>query len=203
MEQKSAAIQSNRSQSQRTRSNGIKTKMRPDNVKTGMQQANNETLARSNLDTEIDENITENIAALKEQVEIAIKSVDENLIDSMLVGQTKIQKNKAVILSWSLDQNGPLPQSLESQDASDGDNQTKDDSNTQEDGIVLYVAIKMKKKTAAGPPQVEEDPNNNCSSELSRQGNQEELEGVRNWLYLKIGCFSLKLIEAKYFAYRI
>lgn len=202
MEQKSAAIPSNRSQSQRTRSNGIKTKMRPDNVKTGMQQANNETLARSNLD-EIDENITENIAALKEQVEIAIKSVDENLIDSMLVGQTKIQKNKAVILSWSLDQNGPLPQSLESQDASAGDNQTKDDSNTQEDGIVLYVAIKMKKKTAAGPPQVEEDPNNNCSSELSRQGNQEELEGVRNWLYLKIGCFSLKLIKAKYFAYRI
>ena len=101
--------------------------MRSDNVKTRIvQQANNETLAGSNLD-EIDENITENIAALKEQVEIAIKSVDENLIDSMLVGQTKIQKNKAVILSWSLDQNGPLPQSLESQDTSY--NQTKDDGN--------------------------------------------------------------------------
>ena len=166
MEQKSAAVPTNRSQSQRTRSNGIKTKMRSDNVKTRIvQQANNETLAGSNLD-EIDENITENIAALKEQVEIAIKSVDENLIDSMLVGQTKIQKNKAVILSWSLDQNGPLPQSLESQDASY--NQTKDDGNTHEDGIVLYVAIKMKKKSAAGPSQVEEDPNNNCSSELSR-----------------------------------
>ena len=169
MEQKSAAVPTNRSQSQRTRSNGIKTKMRPDNVKSRMvHKANNETLSGSNLD-EIDENITENIAALKEQVEIAIKSVDENLIDSMLVGQTKIQKNKAVILSWSLDQNGPLPQSLESQDASVGHNQpNKDDGNTQEDGIVLYVAIKMKKKTAAGSPQVEEDPNNNCSSELSR-----------------------------------
>ena len=168
MEQKSASVPTNRNQSQRTRSNGIKTKMRSDNVKTRIvQQANNETLAGSNLD-EIDENITENIAALKEQVEIAIKSVDENLIDSMLVGQTKIQKNKAVILSWSLDQNGPLPQCLESQDASVGHKQTKDDSNTQEDGIVLYVAIKMKKKSAAGPSQVEEDPNNNCSSELSR-----------------------------------
>ena len=55
----------------------------------------------------LDEDLSENIEALKEQVELAIKSVDENLIDSMLVGQTKIQKNKAVILSWSLDQTSP------------------------------------------------------------------------------------------------
>ena len=144
--------------------------MRPDNVKTRMQQADNDTLSVNNL--EMDENITENIATLKEQVEIAIKSVDENLIDSMLVGQTKIQKNKAVILSWSLDhQNGSHPPPLESQDASVGHGQTKDDGNSQEDGIVLYVAIKMKKKAAAGPPQVEEDQNNNCSTELSRRVN--------------------------------
>ena len=144
--------------------------MRPDNVKTRMQQADNDTLSVNNL--EMDENITENIATLKEQVEIAIKSVDENLIDSMLVGQTKIQKNKAVILSWSLDhQNGAHPPPLESQDASLSHGQTKDDGNSQEDGIVLYVAIKMKKKAAAGPPQVEEDQNNNCSTELSRRVN--------------------------------
>ena len=172
MEQKSAATNAARSQSHnRTRSNGIKARIRPDNVKTRMQQAENDTLSVNNL--EMDENITENIATLKEQVEIAIKSVDENLIDSMLVGQTKIQKNKAVILSWSLDhQNGPHPPSpLESQDASVGHSQTKDDGNSQEDGIVLYVAIKMKKKAAAGPPQVEEDQNNNCSTELSRRVN--------------------------------
>ena len=144
--------------------------MRPDNVKTRMQQADNDTLSVNNL--EMDENITENIATLKEQVEIAIKSVDENLIDSMLVGQTKIQKNKAVILSWSLDhQKGSHPPPLESQDASVDHGPTKDDGNSQEDGIVLYVAIKMKKKAAAGPPQVEEDQNNNCSTELSRRVN--------------------------------
>ena len=45
-----------------------------------------------------EEDVSDNIEALKEQVEMAIKSVDESLIDSMLVGQTKIQKNKAVIL---------------------------------------------------------------------------------------------------------
>lgn len=119
---------------------------------------------------EMDENITENIATLKEQVEIAIKSVDENLIDSMLVGQTKIQKNKAVILSWSLDQQngGPLPPPP---DVSAGHGQTTDDGNSQEDGIVLYVAIKMKKKPSPTPPRVAEDQNNNCSTELSRRVN--------------------------------
>ena len=169
MEQKISAATARRSQSHnKARSNGIKAKMRPDNVKTArMQQPDNDTLAVNNL--EMDENITENIATLKEQVEIAIKSVDENLIDSMLVGQTKIQKNKAVILSWSLDHQsgaGPLSPPLESPDVS------KDDGSSQEDGIVLYVAIKMKKKPSPTPPQVaEEDQNNNCSTELSRQVN--------------------------------
>ena len=172
MEQKLAATNpARRGQSQyKARSNGIKAKIRPENVKTArMQQPDNDTLPGDNL--EMDENITENIATLKEQVEIAIKSVDESLIDSMLVGQTKIQKNKAVILSWSLDhQNGgPLSPPLESPDVSAGQN--KDDGNTQEDGIVLYVAIKMKKKPSPTPPQVAEDQNNNCSSELSRQVN--------------------------------
>ena len=90
----------------------------------------------SNPAKTLDEDLSENIEALKEQVEIAIKSVDENLIDSMLVGQTKIQKNKAVILSWSLDQ-------AEKRDVFHNGDLTED----QEDGIVLYVAIKMKKKS--------------------------------------------------------
>merc|ERR1711892_495043 len=42
--------------------------------------------------------IDENIAAIKEQVEIAIRNVDEDAIDTMSVGQTYIHKNKAVIL---------------------------------------------------------------------------------------------------------
>ena len=172
MEQKLAATNpARRSQSyNKARSNGIKAKIRTENVKTARkQQPDNDTLPGNNL--EMDENITENIATLKEQVEIAIKSVDESLIDSMLVGQTKIQKNKAVILSWSLDhQNGgPLSPPLQSPDVSAGQN--KDDGNTQEDGIVLYVAIKMKKKPSPTPPQLAEDQNNNCSTELSRQVN--------------------------------
>ena len=48
--------------------------------------------------------ISENIEALKQQVEFALKNVDEGMIDSLLVGQTTIQKNKAVILSWSMEQ---------------------------------------------------------------------------------------------------
>ena len=117
--------------SQRSRSNGIKYKMKPpDNVKSTVQQANKVTLGLDNL--ELDENITENIETLKEQVEIAIKSVDENLIDSMLVGQTKIQKNKAVILSWSLDQNGPTStHSLDSSSSSSSKCLNKDEANTQ------------------------------------------------------------------------
>ena len=84
----------------------------------------------SNPAKTLDEDLSENIEALKEQVEIAIKSVDENLIDSMLVGQTKIQKNKAVILSWSLDQ-------AEKRDVFHNGDLTED----QEDGIVLYVGL--------------------------------------------------------------
>ena len=86
------------------------------------------TLANNN-------SIDENIAAIKEQVEIAIRNVDENSIDTMTVGQTSIIKDKAVILSWSTNKN--IHPSFQSNDIH------KDDS---EEGIVFYVAIKMKSK---------------------------------------------------------
>ena len=87
-----------------------------------------------------------NIEALKQQVEIALHDVDENMIDSLMVGQTAIQKNKAVILSWSMDQNKN----------SEELNSVKSD---EDDGIVLYVAIKMKKNL----PSNDEDENNNSN----------------------------------------
>ena len=113
----------------------------------------------------LDEDLSENIEALKEQVELAIKSVDETLIDSMLVGQTKIQKNKAVILSWSLDQTSPAHSgdSGERKVLPNGD--LTDLSEPEEDGIVLYVAIKMKKKSVKDSGETSEsecdDWNNN------------------------------------------
>ena len=109
----------------------------------------------------LDDDLSENIEALKEQVELAIKSVDENLIDSMLVGQTKIQQNKAVILSWSLEQgySPSSPSDSAPRPSSGSEHQLQDDPDHQEDGIVLYVAIKMKKK----PAKDNEDPNNNTT----------------------------------------
>ena len=120
-----------------------------------------------------EEEVSDNIEALKEQVEMAIKSVDESLIDSMLVGQTKIQKNKAVILSWSLDQT--LNPSSSQPEATSSSSSTevktnKDDSEHQEDGIVLYVAIKMKKKSAkeiCDLSESEDDPNNNNNNKTT------------------------------------
>ena len=125
---------------------------------------------KQEVDKTLDDDISENIEALKEQVELAIKSVDENLIDSMLVGQTKIQKNKAVILSWSLDQN--LPQKPQEER---NVFQPEELPEEQEDGIVLYVAIKMKKKNYKESGETSEsetdDWNNNefRSSDYSEQ----------------------------------
>ena len=104
--------------------------------------------------------ISENIEALKQQVEFALKNVDEGMIDSLLVGQTTIQKNKAVILSWSMEQ-----QQEESHDIVQSVHPTTPTSNgdqkgPEDDGIVLYVAIKMKKKQNK---EEEEDPNNNMT----------------------------------------
>ena len=120
-----------------------------------------------------EEDVSDNIEALKEQVEMAIKSVDESLIDSMLVGQTKIQKNKAVILSWSLDQtlnpSSPQPEATCSSTSTEVKT-NKDDSEHQEDGIVLYVAIKMKKKSAkeiCDLSESEDDPNNNNNNKTT------------------------------------
>ena len=120
-----------------------------------------------------EEDVSDNIEALKEQVEMAIKSVDESLIDSMLVGQTKIQKNKAVILSWSLDQtlnpSSPQPEATSSSTSTEVKT-NKDDSEHQEDGIVLYVAIKMKKKSAkeiCDLSESEDDPNNNNNNKTT------------------------------------
>ena len=120
-----------------------------------------------------EEEVSDNIEALKEQVEMAIKSVDESLIDSMLVGQTKIQKNKAVILSWSLDQtlnpSSPQPEATSSSSSTEVKT-NKDDSEHQEDGIVLYVAIKMKKKSAkeiCDLSESEDDPNNNNNNKTT------------------------------------
>ena len=131
----------------------------------------------------LDEDLTENIEALKEQVEIAIKSVDENLIDSMLVGQTKIQKNKAVILSWSLDQTFPhQPGHIEEKNVLQNGDLTED----QEDGIVLYVAIKMKKKNVKESGETSEsetdDWNNNefKSSDYSEAETESHLEICNN-----------------------
>ena len=113
----------------------------------------------------LDDDLSENIEALKEQVELAIKSVDENLIDSMLVGQTKIQKNKAVILSWSLDQTSPHHSTESEERKVVENNQLTDLSEPEEDGIVLYVAIKMKKKNVKDSGETSEsetdDWNNN------------------------------------------
>ena len=64
--------------------------------------------------------IDEKINAIKEQVENAIRNVDEDAIETMSVSQTLIHKNKAFILSWS----------------------------TNEEGIVFYVAIKMKSRSS-------------------------------------------------------
>ena len=106
--------------------------------------------------------ISENIEALKQQVEFALKNVDEGMIDSLLVGQTTIQKNKAVILSWSMEQqqqqenNSDMVQSVLPTTNGDSDSKSPDD-----DGIVLYVAIKMKKKQ--NKEEEEGDPNNNMT----------------------------------------
>ena len=64
--------------------------------------------------------IDEKINAIKEKVENAIRNVDEDAIETMSVSQTPIHKNKAFILSWS----------------------------TNEEGIVFYVAIKMKSRSS-------------------------------------------------------
>ena len=81
--------------------------------------------------------IDENIAAIKEQVEIAIRNVDEEAIDTMSVGQTPIHKNKAVILSWSTNQSMQAPPlSVET-----------NEGKKNEEGIVFYVAIKMKSRS--------------------------------------------------------
>ena len=126
----------------------------------------------------LDEDLSENIEALKEQVELAIKSVYENLIDSMLVGQTKIQKNKAVILSWSLDQTSPhhSGDSDERKALPNGD--LTDLSEPEEDGIVLYVAIKMKKKNLKDSGETSESEtddwnNNEYPSDLEQVGDSQ------------------------------
>ena len=143
---------------QPARQNKIKSKLKPDFVKSKSNKRGPENPSDPKME---EENISENIEALKEQVEIAIKSVDENLIDSMLVGQTKIQQNKAVILSWSLEQgySPSSPSDSAPRPSSGSEHQLQDDPDHQEDGIVLYVAIKMKKK----PAKDNEDPNNNTT----------------------------------------
>ena len=113
----------------------------------------------------LDHNLSENIEALKEQVEIAIKSVDETLIDTMLVGSTPIQNNKSVVLSWSLEPEFNPPVTSDNA-ITNGDK----DIDNPDDGIVLYVAIKMKKKSANDMKNDEidkSDPNNN-TTDLSR-----------------------------------
>ena len=74
------------------------------------------------------------IEAMKEQLEIAIRKMDKDAIDTMTIGQTKIQKEKSVILSWTTDQS--LPAAIWPDEDEEVEN---------EDGILLYVAIKMKK----------------------------------------------------------
>ena len=128
----------------------------------------------------LDDDLSENIEALKEQVELAIKSVDENLIDSMLVGQTKIQKNKAVILSWSLDQTSPH-HSGETEERKVVENGNLPDlSEPEEDGIVLYVAIKMKKKNLKDSGETSESEtddwnNNEYPSDLEQTADSQTL----------------------------
>ena len=126
----------------------------------------------------LDDDLSENIEALKEQVELAIKSVDENLIDSMLVGQTKIQKNKAVILSWSLDQTSPHHSGDSEERKVVENNNLTDLSEPEEDGIVLYVAIKMKKKNLKDSGETSESEtddwnNNEYPSDLEQGGDSQ------------------------------
>ena len=128
----------------------------------------------------LDDDLSENIEALKEQVELAIKSVDENLIDSMLVGQTKIQKNKAVILSWSLDQTSPHHSGGSEERKVVENNNLTDLSEPEEDGIVLYVAIKMKKKNLKDSGETSESEtddwnNNEYPSDLEQTGDSKTL----------------------------
>ena len=128
----------------------------------------------------LDDDLSENIEALKEQVELAIKSVDENLIDSMLVGQTKIQKNKAVILSWSLDQTSPHHSGDSEERKVVENNNLTDLSEPEEDGIVLYVAIKMKKKNLKDSGETSESEtddwnNNEYPSDLEQKGDSKTL----------------------------
>ena len=78
--------------------------------------------------------IKDNLTLLKDEVEAAIKDIDDNDIGIISVGKTKIQKNKAVILSWC--QNQKISSSI-----SDANQDTVND-----EGFVFYVAIKMKKK---------------------------------------------------------
>ena len=106
--------------------------------------------------------IDENIDALKEQVELAIRNVGVDSIDSLSVGQTKISKNKAVILSWSVDQSAAPPSTPPTAPpAAQADTES-------EDGIVLYVAIKIKKAnkdTNEDKPQPRDDENNNSKND--------------------------------------
>ena len=141
---------------QPARQNKIKSKLKPEFVKSNFNKKDHKNPSDPKME---DDNISENIEALKEQVEIAIKSVDENLIDSMLVGQTKIQQNKAVILSWSLDHGYPPSSPSSPADSATRPSHSSDHAVQDDDGIVLYVAIKMKKK----PTKDNEDPNNNTT----------------------------------------
>ena len=106
--------------------------------------------------------IDENIDALKEQVELAIRNVGVDSIDSLSVGQTKISKNKAVILSWSVDQSSAPPGTPPTAPpAAQADTES-------EDGIVLYVAIKIKKTnkdTNEDKPPPRDDENNNSKND--------------------------------------
>ena len=96
----------------------------------------------------------ENLEALKDQVETAIRNVNKDRIDELTVGQTKIQRNKAVIMSWGKQR--VLPDSLI------GNEELIED----EDGVVLYVDIKYKKNEIE--EEVEEgDFNNNETTDIN------------------------------------
>ena len=78
------------------------------------------------------------LETLQNQIMVALSSVEKDRVD-VTVGKTSIQRDRAVILAWTRNQNLTSPPECLSLDP-DGD----------EDGLLLYLAIRYKKGGSGG-----------------------------------------------------
>ena len=90
---------------------------------------------------------------VKCQVEKALENVDQEKIGDVVMGHTKIQRNKAVILAWN--QQRLLPDAWYEEE--------KDKHNEEEEGFLFYVAVRYKKGNLIQAEETEDSMNDNDS----------------------------------------